>query len=107
LAAFFDGIDAPVATSRIATVEVARAATVANASPEARAEAQRVLDGCLLVDVSPELLESAARLASRELRTLDAIHLATAHSLAVDGIITYDHRLTEAAQAERFVVHAP
>jgi predicted nucleic acid-binding protein len=107
LAAFFAAFDAPVATSRISTVEVVRAATVANPSADARAKAQDVLDGCILVDVSPELLESAARLASRELHTLDAIHLATAQSLAVDAIVTYNRRLADAARAGHFVVHAP
>jgi predicted nucleic acid-binding protein len=81
--------------------------SIADPSPEARTDANRILGSCLLVDVSNELLDNAARLASRELRTLDAIHLATAQSLAVDGIVTYDRRLADAARAEHFVVHAP
>jgi predicted nucleic acid-binding protein len=103
----FEGRPSVVATSRVAHVEVLRAVSIADPAPEAEFDARRILSSCLLLDVSQEILESAARLASRELRTLDAIHLATAQSLAVDGIVTYDRRLAEAARAARFEVLAP
>jgi predicted nucleic acid-binding protein len=45
--------------------------------------------------------------ASREVRTLDAIHVASARWVSADGVLAYDRRLAEAARAERFVVHAP
>jgi len=47
------------------------------------------------------LLASAASLAPLSLRSLDAIHLATAVSLQpdIDGIVVYDRRLAEAARA--------
>ncbi len=93
-------------TSRIALVEVLRAVGIANESSEARAEAERLLESCLLVDVSEALLRAASRLASREVRTLDAIHLASAHRVGADEIVAYDRRLVEAARRERFeVVH--
>lgn len=96
-----------LATSRIALVEVLRAVGIANPAPEARAQAERLLDSCLLVDVSAELLRAAARLASHDVRTLDAIHLATAQSVSADGLLTYDGCLAEAAPRQHFVVYAP
>lgn len=88
-------------------VEVVRAVGIANPSAEARSRAEEVLHSCLLVDVSEELLRDAARLASREVRTLDAIHLATAQAVSADGVLTYDRRLADAARREGFVVTQP
>jgi predicted nucleic acid-binding protein len=85
-----------LAASRIAVVEVLRAVTIAN--PRARDDAGRLLESCLLVDVSSELLRTASRLASREVRTLDAIHLAIAESLSADAVLGYDRRLVDAAR---------
>ena len=89
--------DAVLATSRIAIVEVPRAASVANPSAEARTEAQRVVESCLLVDVTDRLLRRAARHTSATVRTLDAIHLASAEHVEPDEMIVYDRRLREAA----------
>jgi uncharacterized protein len=96
-----------LATSRVAVVEVLRAVGVANPQPKARAEAARLLDSCLLVDVDEALLRSAARLASREVRTVDAIHLASAQRLEPDEVLAYDRRLAEAASREGFQVSQP
>jgi len=43
------------------------------------------------------------------MRSLDALHLASALALAEDleGIVTYDTRLRDAAQARGLLVHAP
>ncbi len=63
----------------------------------------------VMIDVPPAILARAAELAPRELRTLDAIHLATALSagdMSLD-FITYDARLAKAARAHGFTVHAP
>ncbi len=95
------------ATSRLALVEVPRAARIANPSEEIQQEAQRLLAACLLVDVSEHLLRSAAPLASREVRTFDAIHLATALYIDADELIAYDHRLLDAAQAHGLQIAAP
>jgi uncharacterized protein len=82
-------------SSRIAVVEVTRTATLAN--PALRGEADALLATCLLVDVGAAVLERAAELSSARLRTLDAIHLATALNVEPDEVIVYDERLTEAA----------
>ena len=84
-----------------------RAVGIANPAPEARAAAERLLESCLLVDVSAEVLRAAARLASREVRTLDAIHLATAQSVSADGVIAYDRPLADAAERESFSIAQP
>ena len=99
--------DAVVATSRLALVEVSRAVRVASASKELEQEAQRMLAACLLVDVTDQLLRSAASLTSREVRTLDAIHLATALYIDADELVAYDRRLLEAAEAQGLSVAAP
>jgi predicted nucleic acid-binding protein len=91
-------------TSRIAVVEVLRAVTIAN--PRARGDASRLLESCLLVDVSAALLRAAARLASREIRTLDSIHLATAEAVSPDAVLTYDRRLVNAARRSGFEILA-
>jgi predicted nucleic acid-binding protein len=85
-------------TSRIALVEVPRATAIANPRPEVRAETWRLLDSCLLVDVTDGLLRAAAELVTREVRTLDAIHLASAMRVEPDELLVYDRRLGNAAR---------
>jgi uncharacterized protein len=87
----------PLISSRIAVVEVTRTATLSN--PALRAEANALLATCLLVDVGAAILERAAELASARLRSLDAIHLASALDVEPDEMIVYDERLAEAASA--------
>lgn len=61
---------------------------------------ERLLHGTDQVTLDQDVLRAAARLALVSLRSLDAIHLASALSLGVDleGLVTYDDRLAEAAQ---------
>jgi len=70
---------------------------------------EEVLDAVVLVNITPAILAAAAELSPRELRTLDAIHLATALSIdeAALDVITYDARLSQAAKAHGFNVVAP
>jgi uncharacterized protein len=99
--------DALLATSRVALVEVPRATAIANASAEVREETGRLLQACLLVAVGDRVLRSAAAIASREVRTLDAIHLSTALYVEADELIAYDRRLLAAAEAQGVAVAAP
>ena len=101
------GSDAVPAVSRLAIVEVPRAARIANASQELQGEVRRLLDSCLLVDVSDGVLRRAAGLTSRAVRTLDAIHLATALYIDADELVAYDRRLLEAAEAQGVRAVAP
>ena len=53
-----------------------------------------------LIGIDDRILDAAGTLEPRILRTLDAIHLATALTLGddLDAIVTYDDRMTEAAR---------
>jgi predicted nucleic acid-binding protein len=96
-----------LATSRIALVQVTRATRIANPSPEVRTETERLLDSCLLVNATDTILRAAAGLTSREVRSVDAIHLAIAKWLAADEMLAYDRRLRDAALAVGFPVTHP
>lgn len=62
-----------------------------------------------LVRINDRVLESAASIMPPELRSLDAIHLATAEQLGADlaRLITYDDRMAAAAVACGLTVAAP
>jgi uncharacterized protein len=53
------------------------------------------------------LLRSAAALASLTVRTLDAIHLASAQRIGADEVLVYDARLREAAASAQLATAAP
>jgi predicted nucleic acid-binding protein len=100
--------DEPVlATSRIALVEVPRAIALANPVTEVVEEGQRLLASCTLIDVNDGLLRTAAGLTSRTVRTLDAIHLASALRVEPDELVAYDRRLLEAAAERGLAVSSP
>ncbi|MCP4964600.1 MAG: type II toxin-antitoxin system VapC family toxin [bacterium] len=77
--------------------------------PDRVLRAREVLDAVTLVHVTPAVFEDAGRLEPSGLRSLDAIHLAAALELGDDleGLITYDDRLAEAAVSNGVAVLAP
>jgi predicted nucleic acid-binding protein len=83
-------------TSRLASVEVPRATSLANPSEDVQKEVDRLLSSCTLIAVSTQLLRSARKLTSVPVRTLDAIHLASALRVDADEMLAYDHRLLAA-----------
>jgi predicted nucleic acid-binding protein len=91
----------------LARTEVPRA--VRHLGPAAVRRARVILDRIHLIRVDDSLLDSAATLDARVLRSLDAIHLAAAQRVAADleVLVTYDARMAEAADALGFVVQAP
>jgi predicted nucleic acid-binding protein len=93
--------------SALALVEIPRAVKVANAAAEVLAEAERLLGSLDLADVSDHVLRRAADLANVELRSLDAIHLATAERLGISEMVTYDRHLGSAAERLGLSVLAP
>lgn len=97
----------PAVTCDLARVELVRA--VRRTRPEAAQRAREVLDGCVLLTLSPELCESAGRLDPPELRSLDALHLAASLALTdeLDSLVTYDVRLGQAAAGCGIEVVAP
>jgi predicted nucleic acid-binding protein len=95
-------------SSALARVEVLRALRRIGAGPAVRRRATRVLARVALIRIDDPVLAAAARTGPRELRTLDAIHLATARSLdPLAGIVTYDARLARAASRARCRVWSP
>ncbi len=98
--------DDVLATSRLALVEVPRAVALAT-SEGAVEQADRMLASCLLVDVVDAVLRDARTLASRQIRTLDAIHLATALHVEADELIAYDRRLLAGAALHSVKASAP
>jgi predicted nucleic acid-binding protein len=94
------------ASSELAVVEIRRQARKFGRDAQARARA--VLGNTELRPIDRATLDLAAGLAPRGLRSLDAIHLATALSLdELDVFISYDTRLNEAAAAAGLHVESP
>lgn len=98
--------DPEVVSSALARTEVVRAVRRSGGRP---ARAETVLERIALVHIDEQILRSASRQAPTGLRTLDAIHLATALSLAddVDALVTYDTRLAHAAVEAGLEVRSP
>ena len=73
---------------------------VRRVGPDALTAARQLLRTIDLVAVDESVLDAAAMLEPRVLRTLDAIHLATALALGddVDAIVTYDARMADGAR---------
>jgi predicted nucleic acid-binding protein len=97
----------PYLSSALARTEVARALLPFGA--EAVRRGVEVLSRIDLVRVNDTVLQAAGALLPEELRTLDAIHLATAGQLGHDlaRVVTYDERMTATAKAIGFKVIAP
>jgi predicted nucleic acid-binding protein len=97
----------PLVTSALARTEVARA--LMPSGPEAVARGEIVLRRIQLVRVNDRVLSEAGRMTPMELRSLDAIHLASARHLgsSVRQIVTYDERMADAAKASGWAVSSP
>ena len=67
----------------------------------------RILDGVGLAALDRAVYRGAALLPMPYLRTLDALHLEAAMRLDVAAVLTYDHRLGEAARVVGLQVIAP
>jgi predicted nucleic acid-binding protein len=89
----------PMVTSELAKVEVVRAARRldANVVPAARV----LMSQLDLIPLTSGILDQAAELGETLLRTLDAIHLASALWIQADltAFVAYDSRLVAAARA--------
>lgn len=97
----------PVVSSGLARTEVARA--LMPTGPEAVSRGQEVLRRIQLVRVNDRVLSEAGRMEPAELRSLDAIHLASAQQLgsSVRQIVTYDDRMADAARSAGWSVVSP
>lgn len=97
----------PLISSALARAEVLRA--LLPGGEAALASGRRVLDRVALVRVNDRILNLAGTLLPLELRSLDAIHLATATRLGADlsDIVTYDDRMAVAARSMGYRVASP
>ena len=77
--------------------------------PAALTRARRLLQRLNLVQLDEELLDAAAALDPRVLRSLDAIHLAAAQLFGdeLTAVVTYDRRMASAAGLVDLAVAAP
>ncbi|MEO7836051.1 MAG: type II toxin-antitoxin system VapC family toxin [Acidimicrobiales bacterium] len=85
-------------SSALARTEVLRA--LALEGEEGMARGRAVIGSVELVRVSDRVLNAAGALLPSDLRSLDAIHLATAKQLGSDlaQVVTYDNRMLDAAR---------
>lgn len=97
----------PIVSSDLLRTELPRATR--RSAPDHVQQARMVLDSIVLITISTTLFEHAGTIEPDLLRGLDALHLAAALDLGddLDGIITYDDRLSSAAMALGIPVVAP
>lgn len=97
----------PMVTSELGRVEVLRAAR--RVGELALAEARAVVGDLDLIPLDRAVQDVACDIGDPLLRTLDALHLASALLLgdALTAFIAYDQRLADGAQATGLVVAAP
>lgn len=96
-----------VVASDLVRTELMRA--VRRAAPDLVVQARSVLDAITLVAMTTAVCEEAGRLDPTTLRSLDALHIATALDLGddLDAMVTYDERLGSAANSNGIAVIAP
>ena len=99
--------DGEIASSDLLRAELLRATR--RTAPEQMVQARAVLDSLILVTLSTAVCERATMLEPYLVRSLDALHLAAALELGdeLEGLVTYDRRLAEGAQALGIGVIAP
>ena len=82
---------------------------VRRAVPELTEQAQRVVSQIAVVEPTEAIRARAALLEPLTLRSLDSLHLATALEIGdeLDGLVTYDGRMSAAAETFGLMVIAP
>ena len=97
----------PLVSSALARTEVVRA--LLPAGDEAISRGRAVLQRIELVRMNDRILNAAGVLRPSELRSLDAIHLATAQELGdeLSAIVTYDHKMVIAAKQLGYKIVQP
>ena len=99
--------DVPKLTAEVSTVELVR--TCRRYDEAAIPAARELLAGLDLIPLTSDLVESAALIGPVDLRSLDAIHLASANTVAenMSAFVAYDLRLATAAAGLGLPVAAP
>ncbi len=95
---FLANLDARRVSSALLRTESLRA--VRRLEPDALASVREGLRRVDLIGIDDRILDAAGTLEPMVLRTLDAIHLATAIAVGddLDVVMTYDDRMVEAAR---------
>lgn len=95
------------ASSALARVEVLRA--IRPHGPRATARARQLLARISLLHLDDALLDAAAMLEGEHLRSLDAIHIASAQTVTsnLSALVTYDRRMAQAAEDLGLAVATP
>ena len=95
----------PMGTSTVGMVETVRQLDKVGSFPNALADLDRMVTEILLTE---EVRDLATRVTAT-LRSLDAIHVASALVIgdALDSLVTYDKRLLDAAREAGLPAHAP
>ena len=92
-------------TSRLGVIETRRAASRRDGDP---AQLAAVIDRLEVFELDAEIDQRASSIGPTSLRTLDAIHVATALSIpGLGSFVTYDDRLADAARAVGLPVVRP
>lgn len=96
-----------LASSALLHTELLRATR--RSRPDLLVRARALLDHVTLIEISWDVRERAGLLDPDGMRSLDAIHLASALALTeeLEGIVTYDARLAAAALEVGLTVVAP
>jgi predicted nucleic acid-binding protein len=96
----------PRVSSRLLRIEMLR--SVARNAPERMSRANVVLSSIALISID-EVASTAEVIGDRTLRSLDAVHLATAHVLRAEltAFLCYDKRLRDSAHSLGLPVEAP
>jgi predicted nucleic acid-binding protein len=96
-----------IIASEVAAVELLRGARRHSLTLDA--ECMALLNRTVLLPLSRSVRERASGLKPVELRTIDAIHLATALEIEsdLDSMVCYDRRLVDAAEAVGIETHSP
>jgi predicted nucleic acid-binding protein len=97
----------PWVSSALARTEVLR--SLLASGEDAVAAGRAVLARCDLVRVNDRVLNLAGTMGPAEVRSLDAIHLATAERLRdeVSEVVVYDQRMADAARQRGHRVASP
>ncbi|HEY7100330.1 MAG TPA: type II toxin-antitoxin system VapC family toxin [Mycobacteriales bacterium] len=94
-------------TSQISRVELIRA--VARNQPDSVEAAVELLGELTLVAVSQVIASRAAWVPPPALRSLDALHVASASAMrdSLDAFVTYDHRMIDAGRIAGLRIASP
>ena len=96
-------------TSALADVEVPRAIRLIDPDEGVQERARELVSRCDRIETDSEIRRVAASIDPPPLRTLDAIHLASALRVreVLDACVIYDRRLAGAVREAGFAVAAP